>query len=119
MQFLSSCLVFSNITNCDLTGAFFCGCDLRHTLFIDSDCTGVIFLWSNLAYANFTNTDLTGADFRDVDLSTVSGLVQEQINSAIVNRTTKLPKNLKLPENLAKDRFKCVVPAVAPRPVDG
>jgi hypothetical protein len=48
------------------------------------------------------SADLKGAYVRGADLRRVLGVIQEQINSAMGDATTKLPTGLVMPESWKK-----------------
>jgi hypothetical protein len=50
---------------------------------------------SELNGANFTKADVKGADFRNTNISRVKGLTIEQIRSAKVDESTKIPRAFK------------------------
>ena len=66
------------------------------------DFTGINLTEANLRQAdarktifvrvNFFNADLTGADLRGADLSGARNLTVEQLQSAVIDETTKLPE---------------------------
>jgi uncharacterized protein YjbI with pentapeptide repeats len=73
----------------NLKGARLDRADFSHATLGGTDHRGVIFKDCKMDGANLTNADLRGAD-----LSTARGLSQEQIRSARIDATTKLPTYL-------------------------
>ncbi|GGD01173.1 pentapeptide repeat-containing protein [Aquisalinus flavus] len=77
----------------DLIGLVAERVSFRRARFDEALMTGAILRETDMAGAIFTNADLSGAD-----LSTVTGLTQEQLNSACGNSMTRLPAGLKVQE---------------------
>ena len=65
----------------DFTGINFTSANLKRT-----DARKTIF-----ARVNFRNADLTGADLRGADLTGARNLTIEQLQSAVIDETTRLP----------------------------
>lgn len=104
------------LTNEDsLGGAFFIGTDLEKATLVgarqedDDNDRGVTFFRSNLAGADLSNanlrgsvfpeadlrgTVLSGTDLRGADLSRAKNVTKEQLSTAIMDATTKLPNDL-------------------------
>lgn len=97
-----------NNTSFDLSNSKLFNADLSHTRFVnfnlsDSLIRNCVLTRSSLAGANLTKTDFSGTDFSDTDLSgadlsSTIGLTQKQINQAVGDSTTKLPKGLQNPD---------------------
>jgi hypothetical protein len=62
-------------------------------------------IYTNLTDTKLVDANLTDAILANADLRSVRGLSQEQVDSAIGNSETKLPKHLKLPRAWAKERI--------------
>jgi uncharacterized protein YjbI with pentapeptide repeats len=58
---------------------------------------------ADLSEANLVGADLNCTNLTGANLSDAEGLIQEQIQEAIGNQTTKLPDNLQRPEAWSKD----------------
>lgn len=87
----------SDLIGADLRGADLQGADLRGALLIAADLRGT----------DLRKTDLIGADFRDADLrgADLTGsifLTQAQVNAAIGDINTKLPRSLTVPAHWIK-----------------
>jgi uncharacterized protein YjbI with pentapeptide repeats len=50
---------------------------------------------AKLTGADFTKADVKGADFRNTDLSAVKNLTMQQIRTAKIDESTKLPRAFK------------------------
>jgi len=77
----------------DLIGTVAERVSFRKARFDEALMIGAVLHETDVTGATFTNADLTGAD-----LTTVTGLTQEQLNSACGNSMTKLPAGLKVQE---------------------
>ncbi|NHK27870.1 pentapeptide repeat-containing protein [Parvularcula flava] len=77
----------------DLIGVVAERVSFRRARFDEALLIGAVLHETDVTSATFTNADLTGAD-----LTTVTGLMQEQLNSACGNAMTKLPAGLKVQE---------------------
>ena len=77
----------------DLIGLIAERVSFRRARFDEALMTGAVLHETDVAGATFTNSDLSGAD-----LTTVTGLMQEQLNTACGNHMTKLPAGLKIQE---------------------
>ncbi|QYA46042.1 pentapeptide repeat-containing protein (plasmid) [Macrococcoides bohemicum] len=80
------------------------GKSLRNKNFRNQSIRGSLFIATNLSNADLSNTDCLGTDFRNADLSNANlkgaiFLTQSQINSAIGNNNTIIPKHLVRPEH--------------------
>jgi hypothetical protein len=58
---------------------------------------------ASLTGADLRGANLNGADLSDADLSDAIGLIQQQIDSAIGDKDTKLPTGLKMPASWKKN----------------
>jgi uncharacterized protein YjbI with pentapeptide repeats len=83
----------ANLINANLHGAWL-GSFLPFDEEDGADLRGAIFFKTNLEDA-----ELTRADLRGVDLRHAEGLTQEQVEEAIGDEETKLPKGLRQPKN--------------------
>lgn len=72
------------IRRTDLSNANLEGADLSN-----ADCTNTIFRG-----ANFKNAILEGTILRGADLTGAMNLTHEQLGKAILDKSTKLPRNL-------------------------
>jgi uncharacterized protein YjbI with pentapeptide repeats len=111
LQFLyNSRLIQGDAPVISLVGANLQGADLSGINLSGAELIGVNFRGADLSKANLMEADLTGADAGDADLSEailsgailswtnlrgVKGLVQNQINMALADETTKLPDGVK------------------------
>nr|WP_302596727.1 pentapeptide repeat-containing protein [uncultured Cellulosilyticum sp.] len=80
-------------------GHFFMGKNLTNTNLIGADLAGAILIGANLKNANLTGANLIGADLRDANISGANlkdclYLTQAQVNMAIGDSKTKLPKEI-------------------------
>ena len=99
-------LVGLNLTHANFEEAYLYQAYLKKTNFHSSNFSrvnlrGASLRWANfqkanLKHANLMKADLLNADLRGTDLSGVKNLQCEQINSAIIDQTTKLPTYLKV-----------------------
>ncbi|WP_083390704.1 pentapeptide repeat-containing protein [Parafrankia soli] len=80
-------LTEARLRRATLIGAYIDGANMIGALLIDANLMGATLRGSNLA----------GADLRGADLSGAEGLTQEQVNSAIGDRRTRLPVGLTRP----------------------
>lgn len=92
----------ATIQDSNLAGADLSDGDLRGAIFTNVNLFDADMSDSTLRIAEFHNVDLNeakldGADLHYVDLREVKNLTQEQIDSACVDKTTKLPRHLLLP----------------------
>jgi hypothetical protein len=91
----------ANLSGADLSlallgGADLRGADLRGALVAAASLTQTDLRGANLTKADLSLAFLTGTNLRGVDLSNAKGLLQEQINVANGDSTTKLPPNLRV-----------------------
>jgi uncharacterized protein YjbI with pentapeptide repeats len=91
----------ADLTDADLPGAHLSGADLRHADLTDTDLTDADLSSADLRLADLHRADLKGAnlrraDLRDTDLHNCSDLKQLQIDAAITNSRTKVPKGFKV-----------------------
>ena len=63
----------------------------------EADLTGADLTGADLTRADLTGADLTGANLTGADLREAKGLTQTQIEKAIGDESTRLPKGLSLP----------------------
>lgn len=92
-----------------LKGAFLCGANLEGATLHEANLQGAYldgvnargcrFGKADLRGASLVGTELEGANLLAADLSTVIGLTQEQLNSAIGDTETKIPEGLTRPEH--------------------
>ncbi len=75
-------LRFTQLEGANLRGADLAGADLRGAVLARADVEGALLL---------------GANLRETDLSRSVGLVQAQIDRAVLDHTTRLPAGLRLP----------------------
>lgn len=80
------------------------GAQLKNHNFQGTNLRGVFFIAADLRGAKFTCAELLGADFRDADVrgSDFTGaifLTQAQMNAAIGDETTILPRHLQQPSH--------------------
>lgn len=78
------------INNSNLNKANLKGAKLRGTNLKEADLKG-----ADLRYADFSGADLSCADFSGANLKETKNLTIEQLESAIISPTTKLPKEFK------------------------
>ena len=116
----------SNMRGADLREALMEGADLSKTVLVGAQLAGARLAGAEFAKANLSGADLTGADLSGVDLekadlagaqlgdavlagarlgkadlSTVVGLTQGQLESAVGDTTTELPQGLTRPASWA------------------
>jgi uncharacterized protein YjbI with pentapeptide repeats len=101
----------ANFVNATYTGGWFLAADLTDTDFYGCDLRGSDFGRrygepgappfppALLTRARLTNTKLAGTILRGVDLSTVKGLTPEQLQFAITDENTVLPRRWRAPED--------------------
>ncbi|WP_373886070.1 pentapeptide repeat-containing protein [Cytobacillus gottheilii] len=85
-------------------GMEFIGAKLAGKKFRGKSFRGALLIAADLRNADLRMTDMIGADLRDADLSgaNLTGsffLTQAQLNAAIGNKQTLLPKGLEMPEH--------------------
>ena len=81
----------SKATELDLSGTFIrrtdlSGANLEKADLSNADCTNV-----NFRGANFKDADLTGTILTGADLTGAMNLTQEQLDRAVVDKSTTLP----------------------------
>jgi hypothetical protein len=86
----------AHLSRIDLSGADLEGAVLRETFLYRANLAGADLEGADLTKANLAHANLDGAWIRGVDLSTVDGLTQEQLDAAIGDAATKLPRGSKL-----------------------
>ena len=84
----------------DLIGAYLSGANLIEANLSGVDLSGAdlsraFLLGANLGGTFLLGTNLSGANLRGADLSGAKDLTQEQIDSAFMNKDTKLPDYLR------------------------
>lgn len=89
----------TTLRRADLARANLAGADCRGADFSNSNLSGADLTGANLAQAllvgaNLGGANLTRADIRGADLTGAVNLTVTQVQSAIVDRTTKLPEAL-------------------------
>jgi len=82
-------LAGSNLAQADLTGADLAGADLT-----GANLAGAKLYRANLSNANLTEAYLGSADFQNTTLTTVKGLVCDQVRAAKTDRAAKLPEGM-------------------------
>lgn len=78
------------------------GKSMKNSNIMGMSLKGAIMIQSDFSNTDFSYVDLIGADMRDAklhnaDLSKAIYLTQMQINSALGNRSTKLPRHISMP----------------------
>jgi len=94
-------LMKANLRKADLSEA-----DLSFSYLMQADLTGANLVRSDLSYAVISEAILEGADLKDADLSDsflhgtdmsrALNLTAEQIESASIDRDTKVPENIQI-----------------------
>ena len=79
----------------DLQGAILTCADLQYANFTDAQLQKANLAAADLRRADFTRANLQEADLTQTDFRMASNLTQEQIDSAVTNASTILPKTLK------------------------
>lgn len=87
----------ANLNDARLAGAVFTGALLARTDLSGADLTGADLSNANLENAQLEGANLSGAILSGADLRTALGLTQAQIDSAIVDGSTRLPPDLARP----------------------
>ena len=85
----------ANLEGADLFNANIEGADLNWANLKEANLDWTNLKGADLKKAKLQKAELLGADLSDADLRGVEGLTQEQLDSAFINRSTKLPKYLK------------------------
>jgi uncharacterized protein YjbI with pentapeptide repeats len=90
-----------------LKGADLRGADMEGAYLRSASLEGAYLRGANLVNADLRGVDLWGADLsgaylRGADLRGTLGVIQQQINSAIGDATTKVPASLVVPESWKK-----------------
>lgn len=88
-SFFRAKLNLSNFHQANLTEAFLIEANFSGALLASANFTG-----ANMHRCNLSQAVLTWARLTNVDLSAAKGLTWEQISSAIIDQTTKLPPEL-------------------------
>jgi uncharacterized protein YjbI with pentapeptide repeats len=88
-------LFHSKLIKADLTRANLTGANLGGTNLTMADLSGADLSGNNLNGTDLSGADLTGTNLSHTDLSKSKNLTQEQLNSAITDKETKLPNHLK------------------------
>lgn len=81
----------ANLSIANMFGARFNRCNFSQANLTSATAVGAYFGSSNLSGANLSGVNLSGAD-----LSMAKGLSQAQLNKACGDRSTKLPKGLRI-----------------------
>ena len=68
--------------------------NLSHAILRDADLRFAVLKDANLTQANLSGTLLDGADLRGADLTGALNLTKAQIDSEIIDESTKLPPDL-------------------------
>lgn len=100
----------ANLIEANLRGAELYGADLQKALLDNANLQGALLNSANLTEADLRGADLRRAsldrarlhranlekaDLRGADLTNATGLTKEQIESAIIDKNTRLPEYLK------------------------
>lgn len=80
-----------------LYGAYLKRCNLKNSNLSEANLRGANLRWSDLQNANLTSANLTRADLmktdlRKANLTNVKNLSCEQLHSAFIDKSTKLPE---------------------------
>jgi uncharacterized protein YjbI with pentapeptide repeats len=86
----------------DVRGAYLRRTDLSFANLEGANLSGADFSNANLRGANFANASLQGTILKGADLSEATNLTPAQLRTAILDETTKLPKELALGEILGR-----------------
>ena len=88
-------------------GTTFAGGDLRdingaaalfgHVNFAGANLTHANFVGAYLEHANFRGAILEGVNFSGAEMSTAVGLTQQQLDHSCGDRSTELPRGLRIP----------------------
>lgn len=73
--------------------------NLSNSLFVNSILKNCEFTETNFQGCDFKRCDLSGSTFEKCDLRNAKNLTQEQINKAKFDEATKLPREIKRPED--------------------
>ena len=95
-------LTLANLHGADLRGAFLSGAYLSLADLRGADLRGAKLISANLIGVNLNDANLSGADLRGAHLTGITQLTQEQLNSALGDFLTQLPKDLKMPSSWSK-----------------
>lgn len=108
-QFTGANLQKAFFHNADLQGAHFEDANLESTIFANADLRGAYFKGDKLKKTVFSGAKLFGAYLKDTDLREAEGITQEQIDSANIDNTTKLPDGIIATEEAMKPKsyFPC------------
>lgn len=95
--------------NSHLEGAILSGADLQGSYLSLANLKGAALVNANLQMTQMSGTNLMGAflnmanlkgaNLMGADLREVTGLTQEQVSTAVIDKNTKLPKYLQAPES--------------------
>ena len=102
-------LLGAHLSEADLSGANLNRADLRGAHLSRADLSGAYLHGANLCGADlfgahFTGADLSGAHLTGADLSGVLNLEQWRLDSALGDKSTKLPDGLHHPETWPQER---------------
>lgn len=86
----------------NLSGALLCEADLVLANLRGADLRHADLRGANLVGARLTGVDLSHANICGADLSTAEDLTEEQLHHAKGDALTKLPQDLRTPENWPK-----------------
>ncbi len=92
----------ANLEKAILNNTFFQNADLGH-----ANLKGANLRFSLFTDANLTGTDLRGTDLRGSHLDRVVGLTCEQVKSALIDKSTRLPSYILLAGS-SESTFKCI-----------
>jgi uncharacterized protein YjbI with pentapeptide repeats len=92
----------SNLAGADLSDGDLRGATISNVNLSSADIRGSTLRIAELHNVDLSEAKLAGTDLHYVDLREVKNLTQEQINSACVDKTTKLPQHLHLPSTAPK-----------------
>lgn len=88
----------ANLQRADLSGAILRNAKLQGAQLQGANLSKADMSFADLAGADLSGANLTQAYLSSIDLRTVRGLNQEQLNSAFINEHTQLPANLQRPQ---------------------
>jgi uncharacterized protein YjbI with pentapeptide repeats len=83
------------------------GAELKGANLVNADFTGAYLIAANCRMADFSKANFLGADLRDADISGADltdslFLTQQQVNAAIGDSRTKLPRHINRPSHWTK-----------------